>query len=126
MNRNQVESMRFRLSVPGDDKAVLSWIGKQHNLSMSLRYLIKQAILSGGYKDVFASNCDELVQQPKRGRPKAQAETKSVSLPEELEKPFSFADTAEDNGADDVNSILESDNDNSSSDGGQSLLDDLI
>lgn len=82
-NADRAEPMRFRLSVPHDDEAVLSWIGRQHNLSMSVRFLIKQAIQTSGYKDVFSSNCDDLTQLPKRGRPKTQVEETEEPVQEE-------------------------------------------
>lgn len=44
---------RYRLSVPEADAAVNAWIEKQDNLSVSLRYVIKEAIRNHGMTDVM-------------------------------------------------------------------------
>lgn len=48
-----------------DDISVLKWLEKQHNMSDSLRHLIKEDVERGGYSDVF---CREVVPKSKVGR----------------------------------------------------------
>lgn len=60
---------RYRFSVPVDDVCVVDWVSHQHNLSLSIRQLIKATIEERGMRDYFSSDAGEIVQLPKRGRP---------------------------------------------------------
>lgn len=49
------DCVRFRVSVPDDDKATLAWLRNQHTVSLSLRTIIKEAIATHGMGDLFSS-----------------------------------------------------------------------
>jgi hypothetical protein len=48
-------SVRYRFHVPVTDKAVIAWLSMQGDASASIRAVIKEAISSHGYGDMFAS-----------------------------------------------------------------------
>lgn len=74
-------SRRFRLTVPADDVAVIEWLERQHSVSMSVRMLVRRAIAEGGMRDYFATESDEIVQRPRRGRPAGKTQPKAVDAP---------------------------------------------
>lgn len=57
---------RVRLSVPQADVSVIEWLAQQHEISLSLRILIKESIQREGITDVANR---PVVQLPRRGRP---------------------------------------------------------
>ena len=59
----------LRFNVPDCDEQVLAFIKMQHNLSTSLRMLIRNYIAKSGYTDVMATSVDET----KRAKIKAQS-----------------------------------------------------
>lgn len=61
------EALRFRFSVPVEDVSVREWVEKQHNLSMSVRQLIKDYIEANGYTD---ATCQPVSQIRGPGRPR--------------------------------------------------------
>ena len=61
------EALRFRFSVPVEDVSVREWVEKQHNLSMSVRQLIKDYIEANGYTD---ATCQPVSQVRGPGRPR--------------------------------------------------------
>ena len=58
------EAKRFRLSVPTDDDVVLAWCAAQHNLSMSLRMLVREYNRKHGCADVFSTGGAESIVRP--------------------------------------------------------------
>lgn len=60
-----VQKRYIKIGIPMDDISVLKWLEKQHNMSDSLRHLIKEDVERGGYSDVF---CREVVPKSKVGR----------------------------------------------------------
>lgn len=52
-------SVRYRFHVPVTDKAVIAWLSMQGDASASIRAVIKEAISSHGYGDMFASELPE-------------------------------------------------------------------
>lgn len=68
---------RFRISVPEADTSVLEWIGKQQNLSYSIRQLIRDYIEREGYTD---ATCAAVQQLPRRGRPPKDASERDEEL----------------------------------------------
>ena len=66
-----VEYSRFSYCVPTDDVDVINWIAVQHNLSMSLRALIKNEVQKNGLCDIFCKPITNPGISP--GRPKSVA-----------------------------------------------------
>lgn len=69
--RTKSQPHRYRVSVPGADKAVVEWMSLQDNASVSIRLLIRESIERIGYVDVMNRPVDQL---PKRGRPRTPEE----------------------------------------------------
>lgn len=60
---------RFTLKVPQVDESVVEWVSAQHDLSQSLRQLIRDEIQRNGFTDTANR---PVAQLPRRGRPPAQ------------------------------------------------------
>lgn len=60
---------RFTLKVPQVDESVVEWVSAQHDLSQSLRQLIRDEIQRNGFTDTANRPVTQL---PRRGRPPAQ------------------------------------------------------
>lgn len=83
------EAKRFRLSVPTDDDVVLAWCTAQHNLSMSLRMLVREYNRKHGCADVFSTGGAESIVRPaaavkavRNARREAEQKAKEVVTPE--------------------------------------------
>lgn len=78
-----VQRRYIKIGIPMDDVSVLRWLDKQHNMSDSLRQLIKEDVERGGYSDVF---CREVIPKSKVGR-KSNAELlmEKEALEQEME-----------------------------------------
>lgn len=57
------KGMRLRISIPPDDKAVIAWMNAQHDRSMSIRMIIRDAIERYGMRDFFATSEGEIQQR---------------------------------------------------------------
>lgn len=63
---------RYRFAVPKADEEVIAWLGAQENMSVSIRYIIKQYIKEHGITDAFCTTVPQAPAEPqpaKRGRP---------------------------------------------------------
>lgn len=47
--------VRYRISVPADDKAVIAWLEQQRSPSQSIRVAIKEILPRHGFGDLFSS-----------------------------------------------------------------------
>lgn len=54
------DGMRIRVNVPADDEAVVEWLNLQHDRSLSIRMIIRDAIRRYGMKDFFATSTDSI------------------------------------------------------------------
>lgn len=112
--------VRKRVSVPSDDEAVLDWFKYQHNISFSVRWLIKSYIEKYGISDPTCGNLhgvdlDEIpsnktkTSEPIKQVKKAKTEHKETLEKEEMvEKPERKSvkrDVEADSGSD-VNDLL--------------------
>lgn len=86
------EAKRFRLSVPTDDDVVLAWCAVQHNLSMSLRMLVREYNRKHGCADVFSTGGAESIVRPaaavkavRNARREAEQKAKEEVKPEIIE-----------------------------------------
>ena len=86
------EAKRFRLSVPTDDDVVLAWCAAQHNLSMSLRMLVREYNRKHGCADVFSTGGAESIVRPaaavkavRNARREAEQKAKEEVKPEIIE-----------------------------------------
>lgn len=61
-----IERRYIKLGIPLDDVSVLRWLENQHNMSDSVRALIRADVERGGYSDIF---CREVTVKGKVGRP---------------------------------------------------------
>ena len=66
MSKQPGESRKVRWTVPAADASVAEWLDVQHNVSLSLRQLIRESIQRDGYIDVAYRPVGQL---PRRGRP---------------------------------------------------------
>lgn len=73
---------RYTLKVPQVDESVVEWVVAQHDLSLSLRQLIRDEIQRNGFTDTANRPVTQL---PRRGRPPAQyAEDSEFEQPGEV------------------------------------------
>lgn len=55
MAKPKSKLVRYRLSIPMDDQAVIAWLEQQRSVSQSIRVIVKEAIPKHGYGDLFSS-----------------------------------------------------------------------
>lgn len=62
-----IERRYIKLGIPVDDRSVLEWLERQHNMSDSIRALIRADVENNGYDDVF---CRTVIPRGRVGRPR--------------------------------------------------------
>lgn len=83
----QSNSKRVHVVIPDDDDVTMEWLDAQHNMSFSIRYLIREHVkVHGEYADVMSTGLPVV---PKREKRNALKEYEKVKASESISKQSS-------------------------------------